>query len=383
MTEQWKPISLCDGAFAGRYEVSDAGRVRSLVRGKPKILKANVSKGGYCYVRLTQKGKKCSYQAIARLVAHEFIGECPDGKEVNHKSRDKLDNSVGNLEYLTPEENQRHYRESCGHAYLSDGQVRDCLISLENGETRQQAAKRMGISPNLIGSWLSEGRRKNVVSERLEATGMTIEEYRRLTSHELNRRLSQAQKQEIVRLVKAGESPLDVALKMSCSEDTVRRMAINAGHCFSRFGHSTKDYAPLTEADKAEIVRLRLSGLSAEEVAAKVSRSTASVVRAFREAGYVNKPRLNLTAERRAEIVAARDSGMTFHALAAKFDLSVGSIVRICKRGVKSDQPIIRAGETQSDDFGGRRVKSDQPESGAKPYQPKLYQPPNWRQFSL
>lgn len=45
---------------------------------------------------------------VHRAVALAFLGPRPEGYQINHKSGDKHDNTVGNLEYLTCRQNIRH-----------------------------------------------------------------------------------------------------------------------------------------------------------------------------------------------------------------------------------------------------------------------------------
>lgn len=58
---------------------------------------------GYKCVRLNRK----TFQ-VHQLVAKAFIGECPEGKQVDHIDRNRLNNDVSNLRYVTPSENSRN-----------------------------------------------------------------------------------------------------------------------------------------------------------------------------------------------------------------------------------------------------------------------------------
>lgn len=90
MSEVWKDIP----GYEGRYQVSDAGRVRSLKTGRGLVL-ATVS-GGYAAVSL---GKNAS-RTVHRLVALAFLGPAPEDKPlVLHRDGDRKNNLLSNLRY--------------------------------------------------------------------------------------------------------------------------------------------------------------------------------------------------------------------------------------------------------------------------------------------
>jgi hypothetical protein len=76
MKETWKWI---DG-FEGKYEISDAGRVRSWVRKQPIILKPYTDKYGYKQVCL---GRRFNTR-VHQLVAKTFILNPRNLSEINH-----------------------------------------------------------------------------------------------------------------------------------------------------------------------------------------------------------------------------------------------------------------------------------------------------------
>lgn len=94
--------------FDKRYAITSDGRVLSKFK-KWQPLRAGTKPGGYLFVGLYQSGiEKESYKMVHRLVAEAFIPN-PDGKpEVNHKDGNKLNNDVGNLEWVTRSENATH-----------------------------------------------------------------------------------------------------------------------------------------------------------------------------------------------------------------------------------------------------------------------------------
>lgn len=99
--EQWAVVE----GFAA-YEVSTAGRVRRI--GSDSLLTPQMINGGYWKVQFWKGGRNHN-RLIHVLVAAAFIGPCPAGKEVNHKNgREKWNNAVSNLEYMTRSQNMKH-----------------------------------------------------------------------------------------------------------------------------------------------------------------------------------------------------------------------------------------------------------------------------------
>lgn len=96
--------------WGGAYRVSERGEVFSFARTEP--LKTHVNpKTGYVYVSLQKSGKPHRV-SVHRLVAQAFIPNPDDKPEVNHKDRNKLNNSVENLEWCTHRENIRHAHQT-------------------------------------------------------------------------------------------------------------------------------------------------------------------------------------------------------------------------------------------------------------------------------
>lgn len=103
MQEIWKDIE----GYEGCYQVSNLGRVKSLMYGKEKILKAQVVTNGYLAVSLCKEGK-IKKHTIHRLVAKAFI-ENPDNlPQVNHRDENKTNNTIQNLEWCSAEYNMNY-----------------------------------------------------------------------------------------------------------------------------------------------------------------------------------------------------------------------------------------------------------------------------------
>lgn len=99
MEEIWKPIKWASGYF-----VSSHGRVSGL---KNTILKSTPNIKGYPTV-IVYASKVRIHRTIHRIVCEAFIGDRPNGKEINHKDGVKTNNFIENLEYIDSVEHRKH-----------------------------------------------------------------------------------------------------------------------------------------------------------------------------------------------------------------------------------------------------------------------------------
>jgi hypothetical protein len=107
MTEYWKKIK----GYEDSYEVSNLGRIKSLIRNPEIILKPNKVRG-YLQVGLFNGNsvqKKC---LVHRLVAEAFLINPHRKPHVNHKDGNKANNLIDNLEWVTGQENMLHAYDS-------------------------------------------------------------------------------------------------------------------------------------------------------------------------------------------------------------------------------------------------------------------------------
>jgi len=108
--EEWKRIENYP-----LYQVSNFGRIKSITYERfvsngytafhtEKIMRQTIGKKGYLYVTIRENGKRHTL-LVSRLVANAFIPNPHNLPEVNHKSEDKKDNTVFNLEWVSHQHN--------------------------------------------------------------------------------------------------------------------------------------------------------------------------------------------------------------------------------------------------------------------------------------
>jgi len=114
MKTAWKSI-----AGFSNYEIDNVGNIRSVPRiiersnsrkmsVQSKILSPRFRKDGYLDIGLMDNSNQRVKCLVHRLVAVTHIPNIHDRLYVNHVDGNKLNNSIGNLEWVTFLENMRH-----------------------------------------------------------------------------------------------------------------------------------------------------------------------------------------------------------------------------------------------------------------------------------
>lgn len=145
------------------YEVSSLGRVRrsiySTLYGKKtypgKILSLTINKkNGYIFIALPKAERnwlKRRYLGVHRLVLENFVGSCPEGHEPNHKNKNRSDNKLINLEWITTLKNRSHKGEKNGASVYNQKQAIHARWLCRLNFTCKEIAKVVGCSPHLVG----------------------------------------------------------------------------------------------------------------------------------------------------------------------------------------------------------------------------------------
>ena len=162
MDDIWLPIP----GYEGFYEVSSAGKVRSIARKVPhglgnayrnvkeRILSSSPANNGYPSVMLSKEGKK-KLCTVHKLVMLAFAGPCPDGLEIAHADGNRLNSRLENLRYATRRENVadavKHGTAPHGHrnggAKLNPAQV---LTIRNDVRSLAKIAAEYGISKSTV-----------------------------------------------------------------------------------------------------------------------------------------------------------------------------------------------------------------------------------------
>lgn len=150
--EIWKQVPNIPNYF-----VSNFGEAKSFNKHKAGIiLKPFTMPNGYMTYQLGRKHKFL----IHRLVMLAFIGECPDGHEVNHINGIKSDNRLENLEYCTRQQNALHLSkilnknrgEVHNMAKVNDSIVREIRRLATTGLSQREIGRIFGISRSNTGA---------------------------------------------------------------------------------------------------------------------------------------------------------------------------------------------------------------------------------------
>jgi hypothetical protein len=151
MIETWKQVV----GYKGRYEISDQGRLRSLLfRGHAKIqiMKISTNYSGYRVVSLGAKPKK--QFRLHCLVLEAFIGPRPEGKQGCHGDNNKDNNALSNLRWDTPSGNMKDRRSYYGsenpRSKLTEIQRAEVVSRYKAGELVRNLSTEFSVTPTRI-----------------------------------------------------------------------------------------------------------------------------------------------------------------------------------------------------------------------------------------
>lgn len=150
--ETWLPIPGFDG-----YEVSNQGRVRSLIRNRVHMMTATPNHDGYPRVHIG--GRSTPNQFVHQLVLAAFVGPRPEGMIARHLNGDPTDNRPENLAWGTHSENNY---DAVRHGTHSEARVTHCPRGHEYDETNTLMNKNSRTCRACAREWMRLVRTTNV-----------------------------------------------------------------------------------------------------------------------------------------------------------------------------------------------------------------------------
>lgn len=146
---EWRDIP----GYEGVYQINSVGIVRK--SDGSRIYKPVNNGSGYAEITLRSAGK-AKRHLIHRLVMLAFVGVCPEKMEVNHINGIRNDNRIGNLEYVTRQQNVIHARDNLNPNYavgtrvgcskLNEEKVREIRRLCKSGATMKSVAIAYSVS---------------------------------------------------------------------------------------------------------------------------------------------------------------------------------------------------------------------------------------------
>ena len=159
--EIWKPM-----VGFPEHEVSNYGVIRCLFgRSKwgrkrldtPRVLKTSLGNSGHPRVGMRRDGKNITV-FCHKAVLLAFVGPQPAGKESGHMDGTRTNNYVGNLKWITHQENVDHRKihgthlsgERLHSAKLTFAQVQEIRSELKRGATKEGLGRRYKVKGSTI-----------------------------------------------------------------------------------------------------------------------------------------------------------------------------------------------------------------------------------------
>lgn len=152
--EQWEYVP----GYNESYQVSNKGRIKSLIKNKPLIMRKTISQGQY-KVQLYWKPGKFRNELTGRLVCSVFNGEPKENEIVQYKDGNPLNDVATNVYWSThreralrsPRRNKLSLAGSLnGMAKLTSGKVSQIKELKTSGKSTYLIAQKFGVSTRQV-----------------------------------------------------------------------------------------------------------------------------------------------------------------------------------------------------------------------------------------
>lgn len=167
MKETFKPHPTYQG-----YTVGDKGTINGLRKDNIGYTKSD----GYRYAWIINHG----WRYVHRLVYETFVGDIPQGMEINHKDGNKLNNALYNIELSTHQDNIKHSYDVLKRKVVRGKDHWNYGKQL-TAETRAKMSEaKLGAKhPKFKGYWTIDGIRYESLQAASDATGICTQTIRR------------------------------------------------------------------------------------------------------------------------------------------------------------------------------------------------------------
>lgn len=133
MEEIWKPVGI------SKYEVSNLGNIKGA--DGIRIIKPQHIRGGYTSICFYENGKHIKTIRVHTLVMQIFMGDRPNGMDIDHINRIRDDNRLENLRYCTRSENMMNSTIYDNTIEELDGYKRSLIRAKRNYENNKDKYK--------------------------------------------------------------------------------------------------------------------------------------------------------------------------------------------------------------------------------------------------
>ena len=123
---------------------------------------------GYIQVHLSDRSRSARF-TVHRLVLEVFVSPAPRGHQTNHKNGDKKNNTLVNLEWVTPSVNVLHAyrvlgrRKVRGNQKLTADEVRAIRMMRASGRSTATIAEHFNVNASYVRALVRRSKRSDVL----------------------------------------------------------------------------------------------------------------------------------------------------------------------------------------------------------------------------